>query len=230
MGTLSVNRYAGIEITPETIVVKYLLDFAEVPALRELERVDPDEDDRVTPDEREVYLAARSAEVLPRLVLEVNGRRLALESTWSRVVFPPGETGLSTVRLAWELHAVLPEPPRESNFLRWSDGNLEGVPGWKEVRFAASGGLGIGRTSLRDVPSSDGLEAYPEEFLRNPPADTKAWCQFGPGMAAAPAGGDPRPSWLPGWLPGRASAVTAIILATLLGGIALATLRNRPRG
>lgn len=184
MGNVSISHYAGIELSPDSVLVKYLLDFAEVPSVRELDRVDPDGDERVTPEEREAYLAARTGETLARLDLEVNGRRVPLAAAWSRVTFPPGEGGLSTVRIAWELHGAWPEPLGDANFLKWADGNYETAPGWKEIRFAASGGLGVGATSLRTAVTSDGLAEYPKEFLSNPPTDTKAWCQFGPGMTA----------------------------------------------
>ena len=74
MGNVSISHYAGIDISPDTTRVKYLLDFAEVPSVRELARIDTDLDDRVTPEERDAYLSELTGEVLPRLSLEVNGQ------------------------------------------------------------------------------------------------------------------------------------------------------------
>jgi hypothetical protein len=180
MGNASINHYAGIEIGPDSIEVKFLLDFAEIPSARELEDVDPDRDDRVSPEEREAYLDAKTADVLPRLRLEVNGRALELRSEWRTVSFPPGESGFSTVRVAWRLRSALPGDVGERNFLLWNDSCHEGFDGWKEIRFGGAGGIGIGKTSLREAPASRELSDYPEAYLDRPPQDTKAWCQFGP--------------------------------------------------
>ncbi|MGQ0721460.1 MAG: nickel/cobalt transporter [Candidatus Eiseniibacteriota bacterium] len=182
MGNFSISHYAGIEIAPDTIRVKYLLDFAEIPAVRELELVDPDLDDRVTPEERAAYLEAKTGEVLRGLRLVVDGRALPLGAEWSRVSFPPGEGGLSTVRTAWLLSVPLDSSDRQPRFLVWNDANYEDRVGWKEIRFTGLDGVGIGRTSLRWSPQSDELSAYPDEYLSDPPVDTKAWCRFGVGL------------------------------------------------
>jgi ABC-type nickel/cobalt efflux system permease component RcnA len=182
MGNFSISHYAGIEIAPDSIRVKYLLDFAEIPAVRELELVDPDLDDRVTPEEREAYLKAKSEEILLGLRLVVDGRALPLSSEWARVSFPPGEGGLSTVRTAWLLSVPLDSSDGQPRFLVWNDSNYEDRVGWKEIRFSGLEGVGIGQTSLRWSPQSGELADYPEEYLSNPPVDTKAWCRFGLGM------------------------------------------------
>jgi ABC-type nickel/cobalt efflux system permease component RcnA len=181
-GNFSISHYAGIEIAPDSIRVKYLLDFAEIPAVRELELVDPDLDDRVTPEERAAYLDAKTGEILRGLRLVVDGRAVRLSSEWSRVSFPPGEGGLSTVRTAWLLSAPLDSSDRGPRFLVWNDANYEDRVGWKEIRFTGLEGIGIGQTSLRWSPPSGELSAYPEEFLTKPPVDTKAWCRFGLGL------------------------------------------------
>jgi ABC-type nickel/cobalt efflux system permease component RcnA len=182
MGNFSISHFAGIEIGADSVRVKYLLDFAEVPAVRELEQADPDLDDLVTPEERAAYLAAKTDEILPQLTLEVNGENVPLASEWSRVSFPPGEGGLSTVRVAWMLCAPIASDGPDRGFLTWNDAAYEDRDGWKEIRFAGTDGVGIGKTSLRWSPQSDELSEYPEEYLWNPPRDTKGWCLFGPGM------------------------------------------------
>jgi ABC-type nickel/cobalt efflux system permease component RcnA len=184
MGTISISHYAGIEVRTDSVRVKYLLDFAEIPSVRELELVDPNRDDRVTPEEREAYLVLKTKEILPRLRLVLNGRPLALASTWSRVTFPPGEGGLSTVRIAWEISSAWNGPLRERNLLVWNDSNYEDRAGWKEIRFRGLDDLTFARTSLRDRPTSTELEAYPERSLLDPPTDTKAWGLFGAGLTA----------------------------------------------
>jgi ABC-type nickel/cobalt efflux system permease component RcnA len=230
MGNISTSHYAGLELQKAGVRVKYLLDFAEIPSFRELERVDPDRDDRVTPEEREAYLADKTREVLDGLRLSTNGRPLRLESTWSRVTFPPGEGGLSTVRVAWDLFARWPDALGDRNFLVWNDGNYDDRPGWKEIRITGLDGLNVARTSLRAQPASGELAEYPEEYLFNPPTDTKAWCLFGEGLTEAEAAGfeppdersgAPRSRGLVGLLEAEQLSfgvvVVSLLLAVLLG-------------
>ncbi|HMB68443.1 MAG TPA: sulfite exporter TauE/SafE family protein, partial [bacterium] len=134
----------------------------------------------------------------PNLELQVNGEEVPLASEWSRVSFPPGEGGLSTVRVAWMLSGPLGAERPERGFLAWSDTNYEDRDGWKELRFSGTDGIGIGKTSLRWSPVSDELSDYPEEYLWNPPRDTKGWCLFGAGMQPdeeSAAGFEPPPGF-----------------------------------
>ncbi|NNE43363.1 MAG: hypothetical protein HKN12_04075, partial [Gemmatimonadetes bacterium] len=143
LGNFSISHYAGIEIGADSIEVKYLLDFAEIPSVPELERVDPDRDDLVTPEEREAYLDAKTEEILPRLSLQVDAEPVVLKRAWARVSFPPGEGGLSTVRVAWSLRGALADgKDAPSQFLVWSDRNYEDQVGWKEIRFLGTDGIG----------------------------------------------------------------------------------------
>jgi ABC-type nickel/cobalt efflux system permease component RcnA len=230
MGNVSVSHYAGLEIGPREIGVKFLLDYAEIPSVPELDRIDSDSDDLVTPEEREAYLDEKTEQVLPRLRLEVNGTRVPLRRIWSHVTFPPGEGGLSTVRIAWQLRAELPEDLlRSKNFLVWNDSNDDRRDGWKEIRITGLGGIGIGSSSLGSLLRSNELSEYPEEYLYNPPRDTKAWCHFGPGLTApepetpGAAGFEPPPGF---GTEGRKDPFVALVRAEDLtpGVIALSLL------
>jgi hypothetical protein len=235
MGNISISHYAGLEVRPAEVEIKFLLDFAEIPAARELERVDPDRDDLVTPAEREDYLEAKTAEVLPQLRLEVNGRPLPLRRETHHVSFPPGESGLSTVRVAWRFLAELPADVGERNFLLWNDATYETFDGWKEIRFSGVDGVGIGKTSLREQPTSGELTEYPEEYLLRPPRDTKAWCQFGPEeiMAASrqSAATTTSTAGAPTSEPSRSTGpnVVVIVLSAIVVGVLVALLRRTLR-
>ena len=208
-GMNSIDHYAEIEIGADHVRVRYLLDYAEFAAAPELDTVDADRDEAVTPEERESYLAAKTATILERLRLQIDGAHVPLVVSWRRVAFPPGEAGHSTVRLTWELFANDLALADATHFLVWNDSNHEDHEGWKEIRFLGTGGIGIGSTSLRwnGELSSDGL--YPPEVLANPPTDTKAWCRFGVGLEPEthPGYGEFSATPEPRALPQRASRV-----------------------
>ena len=116
------------------------------------------------------------------------------------------------------------------NFLLWNDSNGPGATGWKEIRIAALDDLGIARTSLGRNPTSGELSEYPEEYLWNPPTDTKAWCHFGPGLSpeavatdSAEVDGSPQPARTrrPGLLLGL-----GLLAVTAAGAVFLARRRR----
>lgn len=57
LGMASVNRYLGVKAHAQELELRFLLDLAEISAWTEIERLDGDHDGRVTPGEREAWLA-----------------------------------------------------------------------------------------------------------------------------------------------------------------------------
>jgi hypothetical protein len=182
LGLSSIDHFAELEIGPDRVRVRYLLDYAEFAAAPELDLIDANRDDEVAPEERESYLDAKTKRVVDHLRLEIDGADVPLTVSWRRIAFPPGEAGHSTVRLTWELLATGPVAAQDSHFLVWNDANHEAQEGWKEIRFRGTGGIGIGSTSLRWNGSLTEDGDYPPELLSNPLNDTKAWCRFGVGL------------------------------------------------
>jgi len=134
-GRASVNRYLGVErVGRGALKVAYLLDFAETPAYAEIESLDADHDGEVTPEEQRQYLRARLGPIVAGLVIELGGVRLYPVIVASHVETPPGEGGLSTVRIAAELEASGEVPPGDrvvSLYLR--DDAFADRPGWRQM-------------------------------------------------------------------------------------------------
>src|SRR3989338_8658431 len=78
LGMASINRYAGVRLHADALELDYLLDFAELPAWREIETLDGDHDERVTPAERDRYLAQVVAQVLAAAEVTVDGAAVTL--------------------------------------------------------------------------------------------------------------------------------------------------------
>ena len=100
-GFTSINRYVGVSCDAAGRVhLAYLLDFAELPAYAEIERLDADHDGTVTPAEQRAYLDQRLPPIVAAWTVEIDGVRTALRVTGSSLEVPPGERGLSTLRIA----------------------------------------------------------------------------------------------------------------------------------
>jgi len=108
LGMTSVNRYAGLRLDAEGVEIAYLLDFAELPAYAEIELLDADHDGAVTAPERERYLDGLLARITPTLSLTIDGLPVVLRTVSSGLEAPPGQNGLSTLRVAVLFHTPRP--------------------------------------------------------------------------------------------------------------------------
>jgi ABC-type nickel/cobalt efflux system permease component RcnA len=108
-GFTSINRYVGVSCDAEGRVhLAYLLDFAELPAYAEIERLDADHDGAVSPAEQRAYLDQRLPPIVGAWTVEIDGVRASVRVTGSSLEVPPGERGLSTLRVAADVVAERP--------------------------------------------------------------------------------------------------------------------------
>jgi nickel/cobalt exporter len=108
-GLTSVSRFVGVSCDARGQVhLAYLLDFAELPAYAEIERLDADHDGTVSPGEQRAYLDQRLPPIVAAWTVEVDGAKASLRITGSSLEVPPGERGLSTLRIAADVVAVRP--------------------------------------------------------------------------------------------------------------------------
>jgi len=89
LGNFSISQYSGIQIEPDAIAVRYFVDMAEIPTFQELQARDMPAD----PSDGRVlrYLRETADALKAGLVLEIDGRRLALAVRSAQVIFPPGD-------------------------------------------------------------------------------------------------------------------------------------------
>ncbi|MEZ4389501.1 MAG: hypothetical protein R3A48_00285 [Polyangiales bacterium] len=189
LGMASVNRYVGVRVHPAELEVDYLVDLAEIPAWTEIERLDADHDGRVLPAERDAWLDRFVPDATRELRAQVNGRPAALRVTFRRLEAPPGQNGLSTLRVAVEFRAPL--PPRDEAptlTVRVEDTRFRDRNGWRELAAASSPAARLTSSSL----PADRLRAgasldYPTRALDRAPRDDAATFTFARTDAA---GGD----------------------------------------
>ena len=196
LGNFSISQYAGIHIAENSIALRYFIDMAEIPTFQELQArempADPAEP-RVARYVRETADALKAG-----LVLEVDGKRLALEVRSAEVIFPPGAADLPTMKLAILLAAPLGPPRAAVEDLRYRDDNFAARVGWKEVIAVGRSGSAIVESSVPAQDRSRELSDYPTDLLDSPPQTREARVRVAripsaPVVAtAAPA--PPRPS------------------------------------
>lgn len=188
MGNFSINHYSGLEIGPGEIEIRYLLDFAEIPAFQEIQEIDRDGDGERSPSEQEDYLARKAEALASNLTLTVAGKRLPLVPTAHEIAFPPGAGGLPTMRLLIVYQAPLPSPlvidSRPVDFV-YRDDNSPNRAGWKEMAAVSRDGITLIGSPL---PARGGeLKLYPEGGIQSPPQIVETRFSIAPGPATPPA-------------------------------------------
>jgi ABC-type nickel/cobalt efflux system permease component RcnA len=178
LGNFSVNHQSTVRVSEDRVDVRYVLDQAEIPTVQERSLG------------AAAVLAAKRAEVAERLVLLVDGRRVALRPAGpARLTFPRGAGGLRTTRLELPLRAAVSDPRR----VELRDGTFPGRVGWKAVLSAPGEGTAV-RTRAPTGDPTDGLRRYPEDLLGSPPDRRTATFAVEPGagtlIAPKAEGGD----------------------------------------
>src|SRR2546428_346168 len=108
LGNFTINHYARLEAGRDRIVIRYVIDMAEIPALQELKRIDVDRDGIASDTELKTYALQAAADYERTAVVLVDGSSVSLRTTTSSVTLPAGAGGLSTLRLEGTLQAALP--------------------------------------------------------------------------------------------------------------------------
>ena len=176
LGNFSISHYAGIEVEPQAIEVRYLIDMAEIPTFQEIQ------DTGLVAEVGHPSVApwlTRMADTLQRgLRLEVGGRRLPLAVTATEIIFPPGAGDLPTLKLGVVYRAALDRDVAGAEELRYADENFPDRAGWKEIVVRGRAGVTIVASTAPATDRSAALADYPVDLLNSPPQDLEARVTF----------------------------------------------------
>lgn len=165
LGNFTTNTSAALTVAPGRLTVDYVVDLAEIPALRARQDDDLDGDGVVGPRETRTAAAGRCAELAGRLDVTVAGRPVALAAVGSSLAFPPGQAGLSTLRLECRLRARI--DLRDARTVVFRDGAFADRQGWREIVAVGDGAT----LTASDVPATSAtarLTSYPADGLSAP--------------------------------------------------------------
>jgi nickel/cobalt exporter len=193
LGNFSVNRYSRLEPAGDGVRVVYILDMAEIPTFQEQARLDADRDGQVTDGERARYAEAKADELRRNLHLTLDGASADLRLLDHALTLPPGQGGLSTLRLEATFAAPIPAGGRPIT-LGFRDENEPERLGWREiVARPGAADTRIEQTSVQANDRSDELRLYPDDLLSSPLDVREARITFVPGALGAEQGGRARP-------------------------------------
>jgi nickel/cobalt exporter len=156
LGNFTINQFLGLHFTAEHVDVDYVVDMAEIPAFQEHQVIDSDGDNKVSSDEQAAYLATACADRAAGLNISLDGSVATLTETTTLLSFPPGQAGLSTLRLecGYRFGATGSQLSIENN-------NFSERIGWREI-VVTSDGVEVSS----DFPSESAsarLTLYPQD-------------------------------------------------------------------
>jgi nickel/cobalt transporter (NicO) family protein len=180
LGNFTINRYAGIELSPGQVRIDYVVDMAEIPSVQVRPQMDADGDGEVTEAERAAWAMRTAPDLLAKVEVAIGGRPVRLGVVSASARFRPGQGGLDILRL----EAAFAGPAPAEGRLAFADANYDDRIGWSEVTAVGADGTALASSSVPARSVSNALLAYPQDLLSSPLNVTTATVSFEPGRSA----------------------------------------------
>jgi ABC-type nickel/cobalt efflux system permease component RcnA len=166
LGNFTINHYAGLAVSGESITIDYVLDMAEIPAFQEIQTFDANGDGAPDSGEADSYHPARCASIQSKLDLRVNDRPAAMTLTSTAIEFPAGAGGLYTLRLTCAFSAAV--AVSDGARVAFADHSYADRIGWREIVVTGDGASLTGDLAKHTQSVSNRLTAYPNDLLNSP--------------------------------------------------------------
>jgi nickel/cobalt exporter len=168
LGNFTVNRYSRVELSGDTLRVRYVVDMAEIPSLQETRAADTDGDGVVSAAEWEAYKQRKAADISRQLELTVDGQRVPLQPAEVEFSQPLGQGDLPLVRLEMWLRTSDPIAPNVQHQASLRDRADPTRIGWREMVVSAGEGATLSNPNVPAQDVSNELRSYPDDLLQNP--------------------------------------------------------------
>ena len=172
MGNFSINHYARFEAQNTQLKLRYVLDFAEIPAADQMAKLDANGDDKISASEKTAYLNSTVPTLLSALSLQIDGKSAALSALDSDLEVLPGAGGLPTLLIKIDTAVALPSG--EKSGVIYQDSNFAGRTGWKEIIAVADKTRSIAGSDAGTTDQSRELTVFPINAGIVPPRQTEA--------------------------------------------------------
>jgi ABC-type nickel/cobalt efflux system permease component RcnA len=221
LGNFTVNTSLTVVVGTNEADVRLVVDMAEIPALQTKQQI---AEDGRSPSAGELdrYASSACAALATKTVVGVGGRVLPLEPEAAVITLPPGQAGLTTLRLECSSRSPVKISERVALTAR-TDAYGDRV-GWREIVIAGDGTT-VTRSDAPTSSPSATLTAYPTD-LKAPLRQQRASATVRPGGARLRGGAvTGLTSPLPRGVDGATRAFASFVARQDLGfGVAAAAL------
>jgi ABC-type nickel/cobalt efflux system permease component RcnA len=181
LGNFTINHYSRIELTANTVSLRYVLDMAEIPAFQEIARIDADKNSILSENERSDYLDQKLHELQQGIHIFIGKSSINLTPMEREMSVPPGQGGLSTLRLNLLFQGEMPQSKDAGEqVLEYRNENYPQRIGWKEIVVKAGDGITLVDSTVPQTDLSNELQAYPTDLVGSPPDEKYAQVTFVP--------------------------------------------------
>lgn len=167
LGNYSLNQYTLFDLRGQSPRIYYLLDIAEIPSLKEMDRLDTNYDNQFTDDELAGYLEWRVPETAKNLELLLDGQPVPLRLLSQQVQVFEG-TGMPLVNLLLEFEPAEWTWPDRPFVLDFRSYNHETAQGYREGYALLDGRFKCFTGPWRDDKELKYLTLVLEDEQRNP--------------------------------------------------------------
>ena len=172
MGNFSINHYARFTAQSGELRLRYILDFAEIPAAEQMAKLDSNGDNSVSATEKSVYLKSVAPQFLNDLSLQIDGKQVALKARKTDLEIIAGAGGLPTLLV--KMDAATPLTVGAQTKVIYDDSNFAGRTGWKEILAVATQEFAILNSDAGTKDVSHQLTVFPTDAGVVPPRQSSA--------------------------------------------------------
>ena len=185
LGNFTINHHAGIRVEPDRVLLDVVIDQAEIPTFQAVMDLDEDGDGEFSDDELLAAETVGCRSVGEALSLTIDGAAAPLRVMEAGVTFPPGNGGLSTMRLVCTLESPLGTPLAGPTAIVFEDRFEPARIGWREMTVTGSATT-ISDTDLPTESTTARLTTYPEALSAAPDIRTATFTAIPGGPTLPP--------------------------------------------
>lgn len=167
LGNFSVNQFSHLQIEKTQILVRQVLDLAEIPTFQESNVIDVDKNGALSEAELNVYVEKITSGYVANLNLSADDLSVPLRVDNQKIELQNGAANLPTLRIVWNLVADLAVSNSVVRF-RFENKNNPARIGWNEIVVGRATGINVFDCSTFSNSLSNELQEYPQDMLTAP--------------------------------------------------------------
>ena len=168
LGNFTISHYTRLEIAPEQIRIRYIIEMAEISTFQEFEVIDTNHNRAPDKEELEAYGQRMSLLYAQGLHLAIDGVSLPVKVERQQPLWKQDAEGMPNLRVECDFLSDLPASETEAiHQLHFEDRNRRERSGWSEIVVIPKSGISIFDSSAFGTGITDELKSFPPDPLAN---------------------------------------------------------------